>query len=487
MAQLFNLSVSDGSDTLVFFSTSQGTGTRYQLADGGFQVGLPAASRSFGLLRPGIGVMTKEHFETRECTIAFSIYASSRSNAVSQVHRINSVLKNVSQRAKTGMGERVDLMYAWEGAGSATYLEVYAGELVLPDDLWSVEGIHGQIYGEYVVPNLVLRLWLSPDAWKISPRSTSMVAVPLTNSYGSNNTSGLRVRNTGTNYVTISAGSVDGDAPCPIKVTVDPGDANYSNYYYLYMGLQRQLDGYPINLLYDSANVTYLTGGSTSTIGGGYGGNYKRTVYTGAFVGAFAQYYWDFNNTKGLFYQFVNHGEDHGSGYKDIAYAMGMDDYVTMGITSKGDWFSATYSFLSTNCGVIQLPPGPKELADLGTFHEDLSLGVWVACANPNGGVASMDYIDYLPIGDGARIWRCRLPTTGGGSAIDDGWQGIEYVTGGGKIWTPFYAVLNPLKIIPGESQRIYFKTVGSSNGAEHTREIKVRVSYVPSYRTMVE
>jgi len=479
MAQLFNLSVSDGSDTLTFFSTSQGSGTRYQLADGGFQVGLPQASRDFGVLRPGIGIMINESYSARECTILFSIYATSRSGAVSQVHRVNNLLKNVSQRARTGRGERVELKYAWEGAGNATYLEVYGGELIFPDELWSVEGIHGEIYGEYVVPNLVLKLWLSPDAWKISPRSTSMTAVPLSNSYGSNNTSGLRVKNTGTNYVTISGGSVDGDAPCPIKVTVDPGDANYYNYDYLYMGLQRELTGYPTNLFYDSASCVRASG---STFGGGYGGSYRALSFGGSSVPIFQQYSWEYNNTKGLFLAITTHNRQNlNPNY--TAWSMGFDDYVTYGIRVQSDWHEGSYSY-STVCGVIDLPPGAPELASLGTFHEDLWIGTWIATTQAC--TVYMDYIEFLPIGDGVRMWVCR-EATGGGSAVDDGWQGLEYVSGGGKVWLPFHGALEPLKLVPGVNQRIYFKTIGTANYQEHNREIKVRVSYVPAYRTMVE
>ena len=482
MAQLFNLSVSDGSDTLTFFSTSQGSGTRYQLADSGFQIGLPATDRAFGVLRPGIGIMTKESYNARECTIQFSIYATSRSGAVSQVHRVNNLLKNVSQRAKTGMGERVELKYAWEGAGSATYLEVYGGELVFPDDLWSVEGMHGEIYGEYVIPNLVLRLWLSPEAWRISPRSSSLVAVPLSNSYGSGNTSGLRVKNTGTNYVTISGGSVAGDAPCPIRVTIDPGDSNYYDFDVLYMGLQRELDGYPTNLVYDSANCITQKG---STYGGGYGGSYQSYLLGGASTPVFQSWAWAYNNTKGLFYQFVNHARSVGSGSNVSALAMGVENYTLYGIRVQGDYHQPDYGTISTNCGVIELPPGPPELASQGTFSSALGLGIWVATTD--AATMYMDYIDFLPIGDGARMWVCR-EGTGGGSAVDDGWQGIEYVqAGGGTLWTPFYGVLDPLKLIPGEDQRIYFKTAGQADFQEHNREIKVRVSHAPAYRTMVE
>ena len=238
MAQLFLLEISDGSDTATFFSTSQGSGNRLQLADGGFQVGLPKTKRSFGVLRPGVGIMTQEDKTARECEIKFSIYGDTRSGVMSQVAKVNSILKNVSQRAATGRGERTDLKYSWEGSNKATYLEVYGGGFQYPDNLWSVEGMHAEIYGQYVIPNLVLKLWLSPEAYSISLRSTSMTAVPLSNSYGSGNTSGLKVVNTGTNWVEIAASAINGDTPVPCKISVDPGVANFTAFHNLYIGLQ---------------------------------------------------------------------------------------------------------------------------------------------------------------------------------------------------------------------------------------------------------
>lgn len=479
MAQLFHLEIADGTDTAVFYSTSQ-SGNRLQLADGGFQVGLPKTKRNFGVLRPGVGIMTQEERDAREATIKFSVYASSRSGLISQIAKINNILKRVSQRARTGAGERVDLKYAWEGAGKATYLEVYGGELQLPDNLWSVEGMHAEIYGEYVIPNLELKLWLSPEAYSISLRSTSMTQVPLSNSYGSGNTSGLKIVNTGTNYVEISGNSIDGDTPVPVKISVDPGTV-FSRFYYLYIGLQRELDGYPTNLLYDSGNCEplYKYG---NTYGGGYGGNYQAWTRGGAANSAPFGWSWEYNNTKGTFYTLMHHGNSMGQEANSISCAISYSDFATYGIVRQGDWFKLHPSRSASPLGVLDLPPGPPELANKGTFHEDLWLTI--AVANSIATTINMDYLRFLPIQDGLRIWHARM-TTGGGTAIDDGWEGLEYLDGGSKIWTPFYGTLNPIKLVPGENQRLYFAQV--TGNYDQNNELKIQVDYVPTYQTMVE
>lgn len=480
MAQLFLLEVSDGSDTATFFSTSQGSGDRYQLKDGGFQVGLPKTKRSFGILRPGVGIMTQEEKTARECEIKFSIYADTRGGVISQIAKVNSILKNVSQRALTGQGERIDLKYSWEGSNKATYLEVYGGEFQYPDNLWSVEGMHAEIYGEYVIPDLVLKLWLSPEAYAISLRSIAMTAVPLSNSYGSGNTSGLKVVNTGTNYVEIAANAIDGDTPVPCKISVDPGVANFSTFYSLYIGLQRQLSGYPSNLFYDSGAKIW---GSGNVNGGGYGGSWLNLPRSEPQNDAiYGTWNWEYNNTKGLFYAFINtYGSYSGPDQNAISHAIGYSDFVTYGIYVQGDWFKAS-SDGTTPLGVIEMPPGPPELAAKGTFHEDL----WVTLFSSTTAAANLkcDYISFLPIGDGVRIWNVRM-TTAGGTAIDDGWEGIQYLDSGSKIWLPFYGILSPIKLVPGENQRLYFNHGGSYG--DHNRELRIQVDYVPTYTTMVE
>jgi len=305
-----------------------------------------------------------------------------------------------------------------------------------------------------------------------------MTAVPLSNSYGSGNTSGLKVVNTGVNWVEISGNAIDGNTPVPCKISVDPGAANFSEFRELYIGLQRQLDGYPSNLFYDSNNIKQ---GSGDTLGGGYGGNHRR-LYRGLPTNdsPYGTWNWEYNNTKGLFLAFIHHYQP-GSG-EAISHAIGYSDFVTYGILVQGDWFKAMWRTASP-LGVIQMPPGPPELAAKGTFHEDL----WISLFSSNSEAAYlyMDYINFLPIGDGVRIWNVRK-TTAGGTAIDDGWEGIQYLDGGSKIWTPFYGVLSPIKLIPGESQRLYFNHSGGSAG-DYNRELKIQVDYVPTYATMVD
>ena len=480
MAQLFRLEVSDGSDTATFFSTSQGSGDRYQLTDCGFQVGLPKAKRTFGVLRPGVGIMTQEEKNARECEIKFSIYADTRGGVMSRIAKVNSILKNVSQRAMTGYGDRVDLKYSWEGANKATYLEVYGGEFQYPDNIWSVEGMHAEIYGEYVIPNLVLKLWLSPEAYAISLRSTSMTAVPLSNSYGSGNTSGLKVVNTGTNYVEISSGAIDGDTPVPCKISVDPG-TSFVAFEKLYIGLQRQLNGYPSNLFYDSANKVY---GSGSTNGGGYGGSHIALARSAGINDTpFGSWGWQYNGTKGLFYAFIHHYKKYLTEAVGISHSIGFSDFDTNGIFTQGDWYNPSVGTTGTPLGIIQMPPGPPELAEKGTFHEDLQITLYSYTSQ----IATLycDYLNFLPIGDGVRIWNARK-TTGGGTSIDDGWQGIQYLDSGSKIWQPFYGVLSPIKLVAGENQRLYFNHTGDIQG-DYGRELKIQVDYVPTYTTMVE
>jgi len=476
MAQLFNLKISDGIDTVDFLNTGEGC----RVEDGGFDIGTPNTKRSFGVLRPGIGMQTQVTQSHREATIRFSVYGSTRSDIINSLIKVQQILNSADQRSKTGRGNRVDLQYSWEGAGKISYLEVYAGELITPGNVLSVENIHAQVGSYYVVSGLVLKLWLSTDAYAISVRSTTMTDIPLSGAHGSNVTSGLTVGNTTDNYAQISGAAIDGDTPVFTKIIVEPGGI-YSEIYEMYIGLSRA--PYATDKIYDSKNLVWNIGGST--VSGGYGGNHIERSWSSTipYSGFYADWAWEYKNTVGLFYAFMVTTQQI-TPSDSISLAVGFDDYVTYGIRQVGDYYKPKGSLRGVPLGVIEMPPGPQELANKGTLHEDLWVGIFVA-HNGDAGSLNMDYLQFLPINDGVRIWKVRKATLGAGQAVDDGWEGLEYVSGSGKIWTPWYGLLDPIKLIPGADQRLFFKTIGT--GSEHTRQIKVKVKYVPTYRTMVE
>lgn len=449
----------------------------YQVMDGGFDIGLPETQRTFGMTRPGFYRPTKINKSYRKATIRFAISGVSRSSLLQNLHYLRRTLSKLDALERVASGQRMELKYAWGGATQINHFEIYGADLLIPPDVLSVEKMHKIINGRYVIPDFELTLYISPMGYSVSIYSDP-IELPIYNTYvGSKRTGGVKVVNAQTNWVRILGSDIDGDTPVVTKLSLTPG-STYSDWHLLYAGITRP--PYPGKIIYDSAEIVY---GYGSVLSGGYGGNHRRFVYNGAAsVDFFSAFAWEYGDSIGMFHAFYH-------GYSELPttmqLAVGIDDYVTWGIRWHGDWVKIPPGYTSMPMGVIQLPPTPVGLANKGILHEDLWLGVWFAYDGPTTG--TLDYISLLPIKDGLRVWRYRSDNKQG-DLIDDGWDGLEYLKDSrtGKVWSPFYGLMEPLRLYPGVDQRIYFTSVGGRNSAEErNRMFNVRVYYVPTYETL--
>jgi hypothetical protein len=167
--------------------------------------------------------------------------------------------------------------------------------------------------------------------------------------------------------------------------------------------------------------------------------------------------------------------------------AVGVDDYTHWGVRYVNDWVTMNGSdpVTSLPLGQIQLPPSDPALEGVGTLDDTLMTGLFVSY-EAGGGTLKFDYLYLLPILNGIRSWRARLSYLTG-TMVDDDWQGLTYLKdGSNKISTPFFNLMDSIKLEPGLTQRLYFFGVGYQNSEdERQREFNVRVLGVPTYSSL--
>lgn len=485
MTQPFILKITDNVETVDFLS-----GT-VQVADGGFDIGLPRLKRELGLVRPGFYAPLAVNYEYRDAKLRFSITGETRADVLAVLHKLERILRNIANRVRVAAGRRGELGYAWEGSNSITYFEIYGGDLAFPGDLLSVAKIHALANGQYLLPDCELSLQLSALGYGLSIYSDDLVEIPLYNpSVASKQTGGVRIQNPRTavvqnyHWVEIEGADLPGAQPLLAKVVLDT-DTPYDRWAMLYLGLQQA--HYPSKIIFDSEPPDLAWGtGITVPLSDAEGGSYRQVTFPSRVNHSlFATFTWSVSNdTVGMFYAFYHAGTTVPN---DMAFAIGVDDYVSFGIRYQEDYVTALYSS-TVPLGAIQLPPTRLELKDYGTINPDLWLGLWVVVDNDAGRVMTLDSLSLLPIANGLRMWCTRVSHNVVGSFIDDGWRGLEYfkASSGNLVSSPFYALLEPLRLEPGVNQRIYFTSFGDAGlGYEKARAFKVRVYAVPTYLTL--
>lgn len=496
MAQLFTLKLTDGTETVDFL------GYIYGLMEGGFNISsLRARKPSVALYRPGgIFIPVESKDEPRSGEITFQVSGADRGEAIENLGKIRRILRRAEARKRFGAGERVELQYAWEGSDQITYFEVYGGAVDPPEDVLSIDKMHVKRDGRYIIPECTCQLWMSTYGYAISPLSGSPTEVPLFNPYvGSKQTGGVNIKNPYTahagnpgnhyNYVEIAGTDLPGSEPyiTRIKILADP-----TYWYYpksVYIG--HRVDPQPTKLIYESDERAY-GGGSNQSDSGASNGSYVQfgpTATGGPGMDFFGCICWELGNaTVGTFYAFLE-AYVATNGY--MHYAVGVDDYVWYQARWIGNFHqcNAQNTTKSLPLGSITLPMGGKEVAALGNVNPDLWLGVFKAW-EATSITYYVDFLYLLPIDDGLRIWVNRGVTASNidDYTYDDGWTGQLYRQDAAGpnyyISTPWYGLLEPIKLEPGVDQNLYFY-IYNQTSANYEHTMKVQVYVVPTYTAL--
>lgn len=491
MSQPFVLQLSDNVDTINFLSRT------YKVLDGGFDIGLPRIKRELVQERPGFYIPLISSYEYRECKLVFEIRGDTRTEVLASLHAVTKIIQSIHSRERLTAGRRGEIAYAWEGSTDVTYFEVFGGDLRFPSDILSVAKIHLKSDGQFVLPEIELTLYLSAMGYGVSIHSDTLEEIPLYNpSVASKQTGGVGIVNPwsgDTGYATpywwveIDGDDIPGDQAAITRIKLTSGaSGDYSAFYSMYMGLQ--VSPYPTQLLFDDTDTANLAGGTPTSAATANDDRYVlfANPSTGIDPSVFSTLAWSLTNSSVGSFMALLHL--YGSITHDkVSFAVGIDDYVSWGIQYMEEWIApGSSSHAAVPLGSISIPPAGKSLADYGTLNDDLWLGLFMA-ADP-GYSFGVDMMTLLPIGNGLRIWRTRLQskTALTGQLIDDTWRGLQYINNAGTVATPFFALLDPLKLQPGYDQRIYFTSIGLQTGIpEFIRPFTVQVFAVPAYSTL--
>lgn len=485
MTQPFILKLTDGTEEIDFISSY------YRVMDGGFDVGMPRAKRELAFVRNGIWQPVSNNYEFREAKLRFAIRGDTRGDVITRLHKIERILRQISYQARPMAGRRGELSWAWDGSTDVTFFEVYGGDLQFPNDLMSVGKIHVIVGGQFMLPDCELTLQLSPMGYGISLHSGEPISVPLINpSVAEKTTDGVTVQNLAIdpteqyNYVEIDGDDVPGSQPAITVLTLDTG-STYNRWQTLYMGLHPTPFPTSSQLLFDSADKVFSVAGSSTADGDCEGGSYHRIIF-GTTVGHsfFSTIAWSLPEQVGLYYGFV-HCRYIPTG---SSFAIGVDDYVEFGIRYHEDYVTPNADQLTVPLGAIQLPPTGKGLADLGDINSSLWMGLWYLLDNEAGGTLGVDALTLMPITSGLRVLRTRVSHSSAGQFLDNGWTGVQAFIDGStsEVSSPFYGLLDNLRLEPGVDQRIYFTSVGGSTFTwDRTRDFVVKLYAVPTYLTL--
>lgn len=458
--------------------------TDYKVYDGGFNIGLPEVERELGVIRPGFFRPVSEIFSYREATIKLDIMGTTRSDVLTNLRQLQRMFRRTNSRDRLSVGRRMELQYQWDGASQITYFEVYSGDVNVPDDVLQLEKMFYMRGTKYAI-EASITMTVSADGYGISVLSSTLTEVALSNG-GSYVTGGVTVANGA--YAEVASTSLTGASPLITKIVVAPS-TGYTAWNTMFIG--HELGPYSTKLKYDigdSGDLVYDTPPGTLGVSGGYGGTHEEWLYgTGTSTpGTWANLAWAYDNgTIGMFYAFL-HGYTKTA--ENFKFAIGIDDYTRFGIRNVKDFVRPSGYCNTIPLGALQLPSVPLELTALGNIHEDLWIGLWVAKDYTLADkTLSLDFLSFLPINGGLRIWQARTTAVTSCTMIDDGWAGIEYVKDSTpKYWTPFYGLIEPIKLEPGLNQRLRFQSIGTQdNATEQARELVVQLYVVPTWPTL--
>jgi hypothetical protein len=386
----------------------------------------------------------------------------SATNLQSDKRAIELALAQARRYQKKPIGDRVYVEYQPDGYSGYYRSEILDGRVELSDEStgW-----------QWLDKNIEIRVaWKRRHYWE-----GAETQIPLTNGNGTNNTSGLTVRNHDDggagddNYVQIAAADVAGDidAPLRLEMTNNYNSATKASNFWIAR-----------NVLSDPANLTHIleaeagSGGTTQADATCSGGNRKDFSWSATTEQELLS--WDLstallNACSGNYFRVL-------ARFLSMSYSdMWMRWRIKLVLTTiwEGPQFLLTASAPIQDLGVLQLPPYMVGAGDL----YPLAL---VLCAQRKQSGTHYLYLDFAQLSalDGYR----KLSPRGYGleyqaRIVDDGIGGFTYTDG----WSPagktghYVSTGERITVTPGRLQRIYFlhDTVAGSAAIERTLSVK--------------
>lgn len=497
---IFTLSITDGNETVDFLDS-----TNYKVMDGGFNIGSPQKKRELVPIREGFYIPTVQPTTYREATLTFSVYGASRSACLTALHKITRIFRSVQKREKATLGSRGQLSYAWAGATNITYFEMFGADMTQPADILSVGKVHMLIEGEYVIPDINIKIYLSAKGYGISIHSEVTNELAISTEFETARTGGVDITNDGndaavSNWIEIDSAQVPGGDPWLTKLQLTSG-STYSGWRMLYIGHQET--PFPSTTVLDADDGSFSSGSLVTNSDANPNSartttKYHQHSYTGS-TPSYSQtpvVYWDVPvGQKGTFFVF-HHTFDDKFDSGVMIYQLTLMDIWRWGINWGGPWVTASAGSpaeLSIPLGSIVLPPANPDILDYGTL-DALIMGVrysYLGYDYAGTFTPRLDYLSLLPISNGLRMWVANELDNLVGVFIDDFWKGIHYLKRAGTyVSTPFTPLMTPIFLEPAVDQRLYFHTTGIGSvqdSLDRKRTFDVRLYAVPTYETLAE
>jgi hypothetical protein len=474
----YQLDLVRGQTTISFM----GDTSPFLVMDGGFDIGMPRRSVDVSPVVGSMGALfvpTNISYDVRIATIKFEVKGATKGAVLENINNIREVIRSAEAREQFGLGDRVELRYKWDGSNVVTYFEVYSGDLIMPDDIISVEKQFIKKGGDDVLPDLELRLMISPMGYGVSVFSEP-TPLPVSSYYTARTTGYVQVKGSRAgeqNWVGIDDTDLPGSDPYLTKITVNSPITGINS---MYLGLRQA--PYPTVLNFEGESSHEPGSGTNYNCVDCSNGAYRqmdavtpevnyslRWLLTNATLGMFYGFYFDHNSS-------INMG---------LSFSIGMASTI-------GQWV-ASDSIESRGVGRIPISAIPifhgvdKTVLDTYGIDPDTIFFIKVVNEDPLYTVYNIDRVYLLPIDNGLRIWSPKADSVlmsnyATGLIVDDSWRNLLYRLSPTTNYysNPHYGMLEPLKLEARKDQRIYFETLFPKDV-----DFQVKVDVVPTFETM--
>ncbi len=403
---------------------------------------------------------------TETCRVCFYDYDAYTAETI--MRRVERAFRDAERFQSTGQGRRIYVWLQLDGEASPYHAEILTGRVDLDQESLAVDTANGQLRATLT--------WTRRYTWQ----RTTQVAVALSNYYGTNVSSGLRVLNhqdfgTGhTNVLYLGAGALEGPlaTPAVLRLTNDTGSAvGWRN---LYLGLmvwdQSTVASYPWHTLEGEE------GGGGTADASCSGGQYKTFTLpaTEAEIGNWTLT--ELNKCMGKHFhvlaRFQTAPATNGRLRLGVKYPTG----------NVMVWSGTEVALQGTqlqDLGVVQLPPTLTGYA----AYQNLVLTLRGRYAGGGTGPLKLDYLMLLPA-DSFRRLAILADVPAGGVIVDDGLTGEAYVEANGARAPTVNGLGQPLLLRPGWPLALYVLGDEGTNQVID-RTLSVQVVYRPRRLTV--
>jgi hypothetical protein len=383
--------------------------------------------------------------------------------------KLTRLFHRARQYAADGVGRPIRVYFRANNSKPLARAKLMMGRVFINERTFTHD--HGQSSKN---PRVRGRVILKRDpVWEL-PRT----AVPLTNRYGSNNTSGLRVdaHHDGThdNFVAIAAADLIGGWPATAEVEIKNthNNANRTNRVYLAHNWRSSPGSFDHILQGQDA-----TGGTSESSAAASGGAYRQRVWSG--TAETNLFEWDLptallNAAQGNYFRLMTWLHTTNS-------ATDLEIQWRVRVASLTSLFETDWVPLATGRRLIeslsvQLPPRTVGAA---AEHYPLSLALYGRRLGGASTTVNLDFVQLSPL-DSWRAFRSTgFQMAHNVSLVDDGPAGHLYTVGwsgtpNGRL-PNYVAGGEPLQLFPGRDQRLYFLMSGTtSDTLDKTAEVKL-------------